>query len=117
MSMLSGMWDSAWRRISSPKKRSERPDAGGGPSSTALSSICGVPSDWIGIKSGKEFDVVHAFPCIRTQCAEREYHPAGTKAQGFRDFSDAHFGKDTEWQHMCSRCAGLHSEVQSWKDR
>lgn len=38
-------------------------------------------------------------------------------AQGFCDYSDAHYKKDTEWQHMCSACASLPSEVQAWRDR
>ena len=117
--MIRGAWDSACSWISSPSRRSERPAAAGSSaaSSTALPSIRGVPKDWIGIKTGVEFDVKHAFPCIGTQCAERECHPAGTKAQGFRDYSDAHFTKETEWQHMCSGCASLPSEVQAWRDR
>lgn len=80
--------------------------------------INGVPRDWIGIKSGQSFQSVHNFPCIGTACAARGgFHQAGTRAQGFRDFSDAHYQKETEWQHMCLDCAGKDSEVQAWRSR
>ena len=106
--MLRGAWDSACSCIASPRKRSDRHEAGGASAaaSAAPPAIGGVPRDWAGIKSCEQFEVERAFPCIGTQCAERGgRHPIGSKAQGFRDFSAAHFRKDTEWQHTCARGA------------
>ena len=115
--LMRRVFDAAASWLASPSKRQQVEDL-----TTAAPAlpppINGVPRDWIGIKSGQPFEAVHHFPCIGTACAAHGvFHPAGTRAQGFRDFSDAHFRKETEWQHMCLECAAQHSEVQAWRDR
>ena len=87
-------------------------------STCQLPRINGVPPDWIGIKCGNTFEAKHRFPCIGTECAARGiFHEEGSQAQGFRDYSDAHFGKGIEWQHMCTACDGKVTEEQAWRER
>ena len=103
----------AW--MTSPSKRQVAEPAA---ASVEVPRISGVPRDWIGVKCGAVFKATHSFPCIGTACAAGSvFHPIGSRAQGFRDYSDAHFGNDTEWQHMCEACASQHSEVQAWQVR
>ena len=103
----------AW--MTSPSKRQVAEPAA---ASVEVPRISGVPRDWIGVKCGAVFKATHSFPCIGTACAAGSvFHPIGSRAQGFRDYSDAHFGKNTEWQHMCEACASQHSEVQAWQVR
>ena len=79
--------------------------------------INGVPRDWIGIRSGNQFKADNAFPCIGLGCRQRgEFHPAGTVAQGFRDFV-AYKGQACEWQHMCALCADSEAAEQEWRVR
>jgi hypothetical protein len=82
-----------------------RPESGSASTSAAVAAADqSVPHDWVGIVSGERFAADFKFPCIGTRCAGRDWCPAGTQTQGFRDFV-VHFEKETEWQHMCAACA------------